>query len=111
MNLTVHNYKSWCGVSINGSATFPTTDPQTVCVTPGTIALIEEPASNIFEVGLFYGTTGDTGAGDPGTCTGTGSTEKCSTSVVVGSTPKCVFVCCPFTSGSGCAGVTNPCGP
>jgi len=95
-------------VSIAGG-TFTADDPKTVCVTPGTIPLTEEPASTSFEVGLFYGTTGDHGAGDPGTCTGSGVTETCGTSVVVGSTPACVFVCCPFTGGSGCAGITNPC--
>jgi len=108
VNLTVHNYKNWCSVSVAGG-TFSTTDPQSACVTPGTIALIEMPASSAFEVGLFYGTTGDHGSGDPGTCTGTGTTEQCSTSVAVGASAACVFVCCPFKGGSGCAGVTNPC--
>jgi hypothetical protein len=108
VNLTVHNFASWCNVSIAGG-TFTNVEPDVVCVTPGTITLVEEPLNGTFTVGLFHGTSGDTGSGDPGTCTGTGTSEQCTTTVVVGSAAKCVWVCCPFASnGTGC-NVANQC--
>jgi hypothetical protein len=46
------------------------------------------------------GTTGDVGI--PGTQTGSGSAALSTTMVTVGSAAKCVWVCCPFTNGTGC---------
>jgi hypothetical protein len=92
----VLNYLSWCSVSVNGGAPSSSAS-QTVNVAPGTIPLTASPLSG-FELGLWHNTTGDTGSGTPGTVSGTTS----SATVVVGNAATCVWVCCPFTNGSGC---------
>jgi hypothetical protein len=101
--LTVLNYDAWCSVSVDGQ-TATTAASQIVNVAPGTIPLTEAPKSGAFQLGDWYGVTGDTGTGTPGSADGGISVA----SVVVGSSPVCVSVCCPFTGGSGCPG-TNQC--
>jgi hypothetical protein len=75
---------------------------QDPCVTPGTIPLTAGPASGEFELGpapwVYISGTGGTTTGVQGTVSGGLSSE----SVVVGSSPGCVLVCCPFTDGTGC---------
>ena len=101
--LTVKNYLSWCSISVNGGATSAGAT-QTVNVMPGSIALVASPASATFKIGptTWHDTAGDTGAGDPGTLAGTGTTETSSTTVTVATTAKCVWACCPFANGTGC---------
>ena len=100
-NLTVKNYLAWCSVSVNGGATSPAA-VQAVNVPPGTIPLTHVALAG-FKLGLWHHTSGDTdGGGDPGTVTGSGQSASSATTVVVGGTPACVWVCCPFTSGLGC---------
>jgi hypothetical protein len=97
--LTVKNYDLWCSVSVNGG-TFSTNVQQLVNVLPGTIQLAAKPASAMFELGPapWHDTDGDTGSGELGTV----SNGTSSTTITVGSAAKCVWVCCPFTSGTGC---------
>jgi hypothetical protein len=100
--LKVKNYFGWCSVVVNGGAA-STVPEQDVPVTAGTL-----PVSAVALAGFILGptpwhdTTGDTGAGDPGTVTGTGQAASSATTVVVGASGKCAWVCCPFTSGTGC---------
>jgi hypothetical protein len=102
VNLTVLNYEVWCSVTVNGGAAFVTAS-QTVCVPPGTEQLATTALPD-FELGPtpWHDTAGDTGQGDPGTVTGSGPSAVDSTTVVVGNTAKCVWVCCPFDDGVGC---------
>src|SRR5205823_7293443 len=96
--LTVKNYLSWCSVSIDGG-TASTADSQTVPVTPGRVQLAAQPASGTFRLGLWHHTAGDTtDAGEAGTVSGSTSTA----SVSVSDAGACVWVCCPFTNGTGC---------
>jgi hypothetical protein len=103
--LTVRNYAEWCTVSINGAA-FSFTDPLSVQVAPGLVALAAGPKNSNFILGPWFHTVGDRdGGGDPGTLDGGISY----TAVNVGTSAACVFICCPFSNGSGCSGVTDPC--
>jgi hypothetical protein len=102
VNLTVENVEVWCAVSING-ATASIADEQIVCVPPG-IQHLAATALVFFELGPapWHDTAGDTGQGDPGTLTGSGQSAVDSTTVAVGDTAKCVWICCPFPDGTGC---------
>jgi hypothetical protein len=110
VNLTVLNYEVWCAVSVNGGDA-EVADAETLCVPPGTQQLAAT-ALQFFELGPapWHDTAGDMGQGDPGTVTGSGATAVDTTTVVVGSQPKCVWVCCPFDDGSGCP-TTDQCPP
>ncbi len=100
--LLVKNYLSWCNVTVNGG-TASSSAAQSVTVTPGTIN-VSAVALTGFILGPkpWHDTAGDTGAGDPGTVTGTGQAASSATTAVVSATGKCVWVCCPFTNGTGC---------
>jgi len=102
VNLTVLNYEVWCSVTVNGGDA-AVADAETICVPPGTTQLAAT-ALQFFELGPapWHDTAGDMGQGDPGTVTGTATSAVDSTTVVVGATPKCVWVCCPFDDGTGC---------
>jgi hypothetical protein len=103
--LTVHNYDEWCTISINGGA-FSIDDPQSVQVAPGLIPLAAGPKNSGFELGPWFHTAGDhDGGGDPGILDGGISY----TAVNVGTSAACVFICCPFSDGTGCTGVSDPC--
>ena len=94
--LTVKNYLTWCSVTVNGGAA-SSLAAQTVSVAPGDITLTASPNSG-FMLGLWHHTSNDNGSGDPGTVSGTVSTAT----VTVGNAATCVWVCCPFTNGTGC---------
>ncbi len=94
--LTVKDYLSWCSVTVNGGAA-SSSAAQTVSVSPGNVTLTASPNSG-FMLGLWHHTSGDTGSGEPGTVSGSTSTAT----VAVGNAATCVWVCCPFTDGSGC---------
>ena len=98
--LTVKNYLDWCSVSVGGGA-FSADAVQVVNVMPGTIPLVAQPASTMFELapGMWHHTDGDAGTGDSGVVAG-GQSSAVKT---VGTAPACVWVCCPFTTGVGCA--------
>jgi hypothetical protein len=100
----VKNVLDWCTVTI-GQGAASSDEVVTACVAPGTIALSASPLDASFILGPapWHDTVGDTGSGDPGTRPVSGVSQ---TSVVVGATPVCVWVCCPFTSGSGCPPAT-----
>jgi hypothetical protein len=101
--LTVKNFDAWCSIAVNGGAS-SAAPSQIVNVMPGSITLVAKEASATFEIGptTWHDTTGDTGAGDPGTIAGSGATETSSTTVTVGTAAKCVWACCPFANGTGC---------
>ena len=98
--LTVKNYLNWCSVSVNGGSASSAAKQQ-VFVTPGQIALTASPLTGFkLDANMWHHTTGDTGGtGEAGTVTGTTSAT---TATVVAGSAKCVWVCCPFTSGGGC---------
>jgi hypothetical protein len=94
--LTVKNYLSWCSVTVNGGAA-SSSATQTVSVSPGNVTLTASPNSG-FMLGLWHHTASDTGSGDPGSVSGSTSTAT----TTVGNAAACVWVCCPFTDGTGC---------
>jgi hypothetical protein len=107
VELTVINHLSWCSVSVAGENAV-TDDEITVCVPPGEVAL-EATAESGFQLGdaPWHETDGDTGDGEEGTVTGSGTNASSATTVTV-SGEDCVWVCCPFPNGSGCD-IENPC--
>jgi hypothetical protein len=110
VQLTVKNYLSWCSVSLGGGA--PSALPvQTACVAAGPVAL-SATALLGFQLGAapWHDTDGDHGAGDPGTVTGSGQAAVSSTTVTVGGTGDCAWVCCDFLPPfSGACPVANQC--
>ncbi len=106
--LTVKNYLSWCSVSVAGG-TASTNAVQTVPITSaGMKNLVATAASATFEIGpnMWHHTDGDTGSGDSGTVSGAMSTA---TVTVQTTASKCVWVCCPFSNGTGCSGLADQC--
>jgi hypothetical protein len=102
VDLTVKNFDDWCLFGVNGS-TLARDSSDTFCVSPGTATVAAQAASGfILGPAPWHDTSGDTGSGDPGTVTGSGQTAIDTTTVVVGSAAKCIWVCCPFPGGSGC---------
>jgi hypothetical protein len=99
LTLTVKNYLSWCSVSVAG-ATGSTAASQMIDVTQGQVVTLREaPASSSFILGLWHHTDGDTtGSGEPGTLAG----GQSMTTATISTASACVWVCCPFTNGSGC---------
>jgi hypothetical protein len=55
---------------------------------------------------MWHGVDGDNGSGVTGTVSGMASTAQVT---IASNTAKCVWVCCPFASGSGCTGIANQC--
>jgi hypothetical protein len=98
VTLTVKNYRRWCAVSIDDGA-FSTDAGISVDVAPGTIPLAAKPASDKFILGDWHYTTGSVdGGADPGMVDGGVSYS----SVVVGGSAACIWVCCPFADAGGC---------
>ncbi|MEO7325890.1 MAG: hypothetical protein ABIW82_13780 [Dokdonella sp.] len=86
--LTINNFLAWCTVSVNGGATTP--NPPPTPFTPGAVVpLFGQPASAIF----IWGYWRDTDV--PGHDTN-------QTIAVTMTSDRTVFVCCPFTDGTGC---------
>jgi len=106
--LTVKNYLAWCSVTVN-NGTASSAASQVVNVAPGTIPL-SAVALTGFQLGAtpWHDTAGDSGAGDAGTRTGTGQSQSAATTVVVGTSAKCVWVCCETVGTTDCP-TTNQC--
>jgi hypothetical protein len=104
VELTVLNYLSWCSVSVAGGAT-SAAGSQTVCVPDGAVTLSATALSG-FQLGDWYGVTGDTGSGTPGTVSNGTSTAM----VTASGTTQCVSICCPNTGTTDCPG-SNQCPP
>jgi hypothetical protein len=100
--LSVFNFKSWCSVTVNGGTASTAAELPAACLPEGSVTLTAAPASGTFELGpdpwVYISGTGGTDSGVAGTVVGSTSTAT----VVLGSTPGCVLVCCPFTNGTGC---------
>jgi len=97
--LTVLNILSWCDVTVNGGTAFGGSS-ETVCVPANTNIDLVHTAHGGFILGKWFGTSGDTGAGEDGTVSGMMSTAQLMTGAA--GTTACVSVCCPFPDGSGC---------
>ena len=104
--LTVKNYLAWCSVSINGGSASIAAQQQ-VFVLPGAIPL-EATARAGFKLDahMWHDTDGDAGSGEAGSANGSASDA---TATVSSTTAKCVWVCCPFTNGTGCTGIADQC--
>jgi hypothetical protein len=97
--LRVRDKTGSCFVSVGGG-TPATNDPQTWCVSPGPVQLAAWPSNTAYELGPtpWHDTAGDHGSGDPGQVDG-----GVSYAMVTDPGPgRCVWVCCPLTTGTGC---------
>jgi hypothetical protein len=102
--LTVKNYLNWCKVSVDGG-TASSAAVQQVFVQPGQITLTATPLAGFeLDANMWHHTDGDTsGSGEAGAQTGSATTgTSTATATVVSTSGKCVWVCCPFTNGTGC---------
>ncbi len=88
----------WCTVTVGSmapSAAGTITQPITQS---GQITLVVTPNTGFkLDTGMWHHTDGDTGAGDSGTVSGTMSTT---TVTVTAGQSKCVWVCCPGSTGT-----------
>jgi hypothetical protein len=107
--LTVMNYLSWCSVSVAGQAA-TSNSSQTTCVAAGPVSVTATALSG-FELGPapWHDTEGDSGAGDPGTVTGSGQSAMSMATVNTSGTSSCAWVCCPFSPGGNGCPTTNLC--
>lgn len=98
--LTVKNYLSWCSVAV-GSGSASAAAVQQVFVQPGQIALSATALTGFkLDAHMWHHTDGDTAnMGEAGTLNGSASDATATVSSTAG---KCVWVCCPFTNGTGC---------
>jgi hypothetical protein len=92
--LTVKNYDAWCTVGVNGGTATEAAE-QTVCVQPGTIPLTATANSGFELSASSWHDTDNAG-------TIANGTDTSSITVTAGESTKCVWVCCPFTGGTGC---------
>ncbi len=93
--LTIKNVISWCNVTVNGGAG-STSSSISANLAPGAVTLTATPIPG-FELGPtpWHFVDGDpTGTGVQGTVSGTTSTAM----VTMGTTAKCVWVCCRSTA-------------
>jgi hypothetical protein len=98
--LTVKNFDSWCSVAVNGGSASAAAVQQ-VFVLPGQIPLSATALSGFkLDAHMWHHTDGDAGSGEAGSANGSASDATATVSSTVG---KCIWVCCPFTSGAGCA--------
>jgi hypothetical protein len=97
----------WCSVTI-GTGAASTAGVVTAPITAsGPITLKVSPQAGFkLDTGMWHDTDGDTGSGDSGTVAGTTSTT---TVTVTAGTAKCVWVCCPGTSGTPACPTTQQC--
>jgi len=97
--LEVKNYLAWCSVTV-GTGSASSASEQLVNVQPGEISLSATPLAG-FELGArpWHDTDNDTGSGDPGTRVGSAA----NTTVNVGATAKCVWVCCETIGENDCS--------
>jgi hypothetical protein len=103
IQLTVKNFLAWCSVSIAGGPASAAA-VQTACVAANSPVTLAAVALPFFQLGAtpWHDTDGDTGAGDPGTRTGSGQDETATTTETTGTGDTCVWVCCEFVGGGGC---------
>lgn len=100
--LKLKNYLAWCSVSVDGHPA-STMSEQDITVATGDVTLVATAAPGfILGTAPWHHTSGDTGAGEAGTVTGTGTAATSTVTAVVSSTGKCVWICCPFPNGTGC---------
>lgn len=101
--LTLKNYLNWCKIGIDG-ATPVQMATGTANLAPGTYNLVAQGATG-FEIqpAMWHHVDGSTGnTGVDGTQTG-GASGTSTAMVTMGTTAKCVWVCCAFASdGHGC---------
>jgi hypothetical protein len=100
--LTVKNYLAWCSVSVDGmNASVGAVQTEPITTSRNDLTLVATAASASFKIDsmMWHHTNGDSGSGEAGTVSGAMSTA---TVTVTAGANKCVWVCCPFTSGTGC---------
>jgi hypothetical protein len=97
----------WCSVTI-GTGTASLAGVQMVPITASGPITLKVSANSGFKLdtNMWHHTDGDSGTGDSGTVSGSTSTA---TVTVTAGTAKCVWVCCPGTSGSPACPTTDQC--
>ena len=106
--LTLKNYLNWCEVGINGAALVQM-NQVTAALAPGTYNVAAKGAPG-FEIqpGMWHHVDGSSGnTGVDGNQVG-GPSGTSTAMVTMGTTAKCVWVCCQFDNGTGGCPSTLP---
>jgi hypothetical protein len=93
--LTVENVGGHCSVAIADDEPFTSPEESVGDLFPETQVPLTASAVAGFTLGLWHHTINDTGSGDPGVIAGAES----STSVALGESPGCVWICCSSQPG------------
>ena len=105
--LDVNNIGGHCAVTVNDGETSTSAEESLGDLISGDTISLTASATTGFNLGLWHHTRNDTGSGDPGTITDTGSAAESSTSVTLGDSPGCVWICC--SSGPDDCPTIDPC--
>lgn len=107
--LTIMNTLAWCSVTVGNNAASAAAT-KVYNVQPGTISLSATAETGfMLSTTMWHHTAGDSGGGEAGMVTGSGPTASSATTVVVGTTAKCVWVCCPSTTVTTDCNIADPC--
>lgn len=101
--LTVMNVGGHCTITIDNAQPSISTEETIADFEPGQTIALAASATAGFTLGSWHHTAGDTGQGDPGTSSGSES----ATSVTLGDSPACVWICC--ASGTTSCPTADPC--
>lgn len=97
----------WCQVTIGSNAASGLGVVTAPITASGPITLTVSPNTGFkLDTNMWHHTDGDTGSGDSGTVSGTTSTT---TVTVTAGQAKCVWVCCPGSSGVPACPTTDQC--
>jgi hypothetical protein len=107
--LTLKNYLNWCKIGIDG-ATPVQMATATKNLAPGTYNVVASGATGFeIEANMWHHTDGDGGTGETGNQPN-GATGESTAMVTMGTTAKCIWVCCQFdTTHMGCGGLAEQC--
>ncbi len=94
--LTVKDIGGHCSVSIADEEPFTSPEESVGDLFPETSVSLTASAVTGFTLGLWHHTINDAGSGDPGVIT---ADAESSTSVALGESPGCVWICCASHAG------------
>jgi hypothetical protein len=93
--LTVKNIGARCAVTIGDAQPFDSAEQTLADYFDGQTIPVSASAPAGVAVGLWHHTSADLGSGDPGTLTVDGR----ATTVTLGDSPGCAWICCSATPG------------
>jgi hypothetical protein len=105
--VTVIDIGGRCGVTVADDPPSSAAQQTLADFEPGQTIPLTATATAGVTLGLWHHTTNDSGSGDPGTISTADQVAESATTVTLGDTPGCVWICC--SSGSSDCSITDPC--